>query len=182
MMIELVGGPRDGEWIDTQGLPSWDVSEFPAMRGSTEEGTDIGKYVRTDRVNDGRIVFEYKVGGMRVESNICDESGKWGTKIKFKHYTCDVLFMPYQDNGRPAIILFDAFDGEQITTASVNLPDEPIEDGYIFIKNWSENDGILEVLEEAGIVKRTGRMVPTGFVEAHECKILDKDVCEKFWP
>lgn len=60
MIIELVGGPRDGEWIDTQGLPSWDVDEFPTWRGSPSPGrSDGGKYARTNRRNGNRIVFEY---------------------------------------------------------------------------------------------------------------------------
>lgn len=63
MKIELVGGPRDGEWIDTQGVPSWAVDEFPTWRGSPSPGkSDSGRYARTDRMIEDRIVFEYKVG------------------------------------------------------------------------------------------------------------------------
>lgn len=62
MMIELAGGPRDGEWIDTQDHPAW-VREFPAMKGNplSEEDANLdGKYVRTDRMIEDRVVFEYK--------------------------------------------------------------------------------------------------------------------------
>lgn len=62
MIIELAGGPRNGEWIDTQDLPSWDVDEFPTMRGCPVLGDILdpgGKYVRTDRMVENRVVFEY---------------------------------------------------------------------------------------------------------------------------
>ena len=62
MIIELVGGPRDGEWIDTQDHPAWDVTEFPATRGIplSEKRMDLtGKYVKTDRLIEDRVVFEF---------------------------------------------------------------------------------------------------------------------------
>lgn len=76
-------------------------------------------------------------------------------------------------NGRIAIELICP-DGEPLCRATVNLPDAPIEDGYVFLKGWSENEGLPEALEEAGMVKLTDRKVATGFVYAQEAKLLIK--------
>jgi len=40
-------------------------------------------------------------------------------------------------------------------TATTNLESAHVPNGSVLIKNYSENQGILEVMEEAGIVKRT---------------------------
>lgn len=89
--------------------------------------------------------------------------------VKFKEWNCFVKKGEY-GNGRTAIQLYDAETGEPIATATVNLPDEPIAKGYTFIKDWSENEGMLESLKD--YVEPTGRTVQTGFVEAKEVKIL----------
>ena len=76
-------------------------------------------------------------------------------------------------NGRIAVQL-KCPDGEPLCTATVNLPDDSIKDGYVFLKGWSENEGLPEALEEAGMVKLTGRKVATGFVYAQEAELLIK--------
>ena len=54
--------------------------------------------------------------------------------------------------GNPAIQLYDA-DGSPYLTASVNLPDKQVvPDGCIAIKDYSENAGIAEALQSAGII------------------------------
>lgn len=92
--------------------------------------------------------------------------------MKFKDWDCVVHFDHYTDNGRWAIYLTDAEDGEPITTATVNLPDEEIEPDQAFIKDYSENQGMLEALEKVGLVKRTGKMVRSGYVEIPIVTIL----------
>ena len=91
--------------------------------------------------------------------------------VKFKDWECGLEFSKYQ-NGRIAILLVDTTDGSPVTTASVNLPDEPLNDGEVFIKDWSENQGVLAALVAAGIVEDTGRTVRTGFVQANIVRIL----------
>jgi hypothetical protein len=91
-------------------------------------------------------------------------------KVIFKKWQCNVLLKQYSNN-RTAITLEDA-DGEPIATATVNLPDEPLEKDEVFIKNWSENEGMLDVLITAGIIGPVIEEVPTGFVKAQKCKLL----------
>ena len=62
-------------------------------------------------------------------------------------------------------------EGEPIATASVKLEDGT-EEGYCFIKDWAENEGMLEALLEAGLVEITGRQVVAGCCIAAEVKVL----------
>jgi hypothetical protein len=78
-------------------------------------------------------------------------------------------------NGNNAITLADT-QGEMYATASVNVPGVELESNEVLIKNYSENEGILEMLEEAGYVERTGRYVQSGFVNIPICKIIKHEV------
>jgi hypothetical protein len=75
-------------------------------------------------------------------------------------------------NGRLAIQLIDAEDGEPVAIATVNLPEHELAPDEVFIKDWSENDGMVEFLVENGIVEYTGRRVPTGYTSAAVCRLL----------
>jgi len=90
--------------------------------------------------------------------------------VKFLGYECVVEKHKYA-NGRPALELIDAGNGEPITTATVNLPHLPAGPNRVFIKDYSENEGILSALVAAGIVKPTGETVQSGFVEVPVCEL-----------
>ncbi len=90
--------------------------------------------------------------------------------INFNGFTCNVNVTEYAD-GNPAIILVDATDGSQVAVASVNIPDANIPVGFVCIKDWSENTGMLNSLLEADIIFDTGRTIPSGFVEANLCML-----------
>jgi hypothetical protein len=83
--------------------------------------------------------------------------------VRFKDWDCVVEKCHY-GNGRPALVLNDARDGEQIAVGTVNLPDVPAGPNEVFIKDYSENEGMLAALEAAGVVKSTGASVRSGFV------------------
>jgi len=78
----------------------------------------------------------------------------------------------YYNNGRIALELLDPDDGEIQATATVNVPEFPLKDGYVLLKGWSENEGIPEALEKAGVVRLTKHTVQTGFVKAQVAKLL----------
>lgn len=65
-------------------------------------------------------------------------------------------------NGQTSIQLIDE-DGMPFMTASV-AHDVNIADDCVIIKNYSENEGILEALIEAGIIEKPFCEIPTGFV------------------
>lgn len=92
--------------------------------------------------------------------------------IKFNHYICKVAIMKY-DNDRIAIQLLDAEDNSPIATASINLPEVKLEKDEVIIKDYSENEGILQVLLDAGILEKTGKSVNVGFVNVKICKLIN---------
>jgi hypothetical protein len=105
-------------------------------------------------------------------------------KAAFLNQICSVKIAKY-NNERKALKLFIEATGEPMAVATVNLPnvqdealevfavilDCPVED-VILIKTWSENEGIDKALEDAGIIEISDITIPTGFVEAKVCKLL----------
>ena len=94
-------------------------------------------------------------------------------KVKFKHWDCIIDWKQY-GNGRVAIQLVDAIDYSPTAVASVNLPFEPLGEDEIFIKEHSENEGMVKALTDAGIVSEPIRYVNSGFVQIPVCKLLVK--------
>jgi hypothetical protein len=94
--------------------------------------------------------------------------------VNFLGYDCVIRFPKY-GNGRTAIQLFIEETGEPMATASVNLPDVELTSDEVAIKNWSENEGILDILVDAGVVAEPHKTEPTGYTYAHICKFLGKE-------
>lgn len=89
----------------------------------------------------------------------------------FREWNCYMRFAEY-GNGRRAIQLMDVDTHEPIATATVNLVDEPIfHDNMIYIKDYSENHGMLKALQGAGIVHYLYD-VRVGMTVAHACNLL----------
>lgn len=98
-----------------------------------------------------------------------DQNGP-GT-VLFHGWLCEIEERSYP-NGRLALVLVDVQNREDVAVATVNLPEAPLKPGEVFIKDYSENEGMLAALENAGIVKATGERVPSGFVDVAVAKIL----------
>ena len=92
------------------------------------------------------------------------------TRVRFRDWDCLVRKHEY-DNGRVALQLVDAEDGSPIAKATVNLPDVPLGKNQVAIKDWSENEGMLDALVAAGVVKPTGQTVRSGYVEVPVCEL-----------
>ena len=90
-------------------------------------------------------------------------------KVKFKRWVGEAQFAKYE-NGNNAIRIVEE-NGEPIATASVNL-EQVLPADRVYIKDWSENEGMLFALIDAGIVEDTGIIHPIGYVDAVECKIF----------
>ena len=86
--------------------------------------------------------------------------------------TLEVVMGRYPTAPQTAIILYRPATGEQWCVASVCLPQYRQAADEVFIKNWSENEGLLDALVAGGIVENTGRVLPTGFVRANVCRLL----------
>lgn len=81
-----------------------------------------------------------------------------GGDLGFKVYT----------TGHLAITVFDPDTGEPICHATCNMPEYPAQQNCVWIKNWSENEGIWQALIAAKIVSATGRQRQIGHVAAQE--------------
>ena len=75
------------------------------------------------------------------------------------------------DNGRIALRLLLHDTGEPELTATVNMHEHDLPDGHVFIKTWSENEGVLDALIEAGVIEKPVRMVRAAFAEAAQCPL-----------
>jgi len=82
-----------------------------------------------------------------------------------------VVFEKYADNGRVAIRLVDE-EGMPFCMATVNVPQVPLQEDEVIIKNYSENAGVLEILEQEGYIQDTGDVVYIGMAKGNLCKIL----------
>lgn len=99
-------------------------------------------------------------------------------KVDFNGKTYDVQFSFYVNSDNVAIILREQRGGASAVVATVN--GEIDTDGtYVGIKDWSENEGIVYALIDAGIV--TDEIVtvePTGFVLISYLKLTDEALAE----
>jgi hypothetical protein len=73
-------------------------------------------------------------------------------------------------DGTLALRLDDLFG--PLATATVHLDHEQPSEGCVWIKDYSENTGILASLTEAGVIAPTGRVVQAGFTHVHEARVL----------
>lgn len=91
--------------------------------------------------------------------------------IKFKKWDCYLWFGQYE-NGRTAIALKEHVTHEIIAKATVNIDEFQLPPGDVLIKNWSENEGMVDALIDAGIIDHPHATVATGHVDADLCKLL----------
>lgn len=92
--------------------------------------------------------------------------------VRFAGHDCKVQVERYASNGHTALSLYDAKTGEYVATASVNMPEVPLAPNQVFIKDFSENSGMLTALEGAEIVRVSGVYVPTGIGSLPICELL----------
>jgi hypothetical protein len=90
-------------------------------------------------------------------------------KVLFLGEQCSVVKTSYATGG--VALQLRCEDGEPMCTATVNIQ-HVVPDGHVLIKDWSENQGVLAALIEAGIVEDTGKTVTTGFVTANMVRLL----------
>tara|TARA_R110002126_G_scaffold263105_2_gene406115 strand:+ start:202 stop:510 length:309 start_codon:yes stop_codon:yes gene_type:complete len=95
------------------------------------------------------------------------------TQVEFNGIRCNVDTQQMYKNNRRSINLTDMEDGTPVLTASINIPMEELDNDEVIIKNYSENEGILEALIEARIVSEPVDYANVSkFVTAPICKLL----------
>jgi hypothetical protein len=94
--------------------------------------------------------------------------------IKFGNYTCEIQVEKYMHGGT-VIVLVDADDGSTIAVATVNI--DGLGPNEVAIKNYSENEGIYDILIDAKVIKPMHREVTQGFVTLPVCILKKKYRC-----
>ena len=83
-------------------------------------------------------------------------------------------------NGHLAIRLIETKSKEPWCDLTVCLVDAELDDGEFFVKTWSENaDTTTALIEQTDLFVNTGRIVPTGFVNANVWKFKDPTTLDK---
>jgi hypothetical protein len=94
-----------------------------------------------------------------------------------KAYTYNLLGDTYQvrveigkyQQGNPAIELYDLEDGFPFAKSTVNIPG--LEKDEVAVKDYSENEGMLDFLVDNGIVHPPHRSESSGYVTLPVCKL-----------
>lgn len=89
----------------------------------------------------------------------------------YEVYKVDVHLSSYSNNRRHALFLVDHYDFEPIATATINISDYPLENDEVFVKNYSENEGMLTFLIQQKIVSDP-IPIKNGYVTLYKCKLL----------
>ncbi|HUV49277.1 MAG TPA: hypothetical protein VMX11_09885 [Actinomycetes bacterium] len=63
-------------------------------------------------------------------------------------------------------------DDEPVTVLTVCLGTPP-PDGCIYVKSYSENEGVLEALVAQGYVEDTGLTVSSGWIDVNVAKVVE---------
>lgn len=100
--------------------------------------------------------------------------------VKFKDWNCVAVAGKY-GNGNKAIELIDEADGERVAVATVNMIEEKIDDDEVFVKAYSENEGMVESLVNAEIIHPDiVHTVPAGWIDVSSYRLTDKVLKELF--
>lgn len=75
-------------------------------------------------------------------------------------------------DGNICLVARDPEDGSPWGTLSVNIPETNVNDDHVWIKDWSENEGVLNALIKSGMVSDLSITQPCGFCEAHLVRLL----------
>lgn len=93
--------------------------------------------------------------------------------IRFADCNCTVERHRYQ-NGRVALQLVTHDDGfpEPVATATVNIPEWDLEADEVIIKDYSENQGILDALIGARVVHPPERRGQFNYTPVAICRLV----------
>ena len=101
--------------------------------------------------------------------------------MKINGHKVKVQFNKYLNNDRVEIDLIlddDKYRGEPYCAATINVPEEHLEEDEVVIKTYSENEGVLEFLIENKIIHKPHRTVEVSqfFKKAPVCKFIPQQI------
>ena len=90
-----------------------------------------------------------------------------------KHFKAATVFhSKYPADGSICLVSDVGTENQQVYTVCLAADPAPLIPGNVWLKDWSENEGVPEALVEAGIVELTGVTWPAGYVYAKEARLL----------
>ena len=94
--------------------------------------------------------------------------------VTFAGITCLLKKTTYQNSGAAALYLTDVEDDGHVLTVTLNVPgvSETLPEGEVLVKDYSENEGIMELLIDSGYLEATGKEVPAGFTVLTGARLL----------
>lgn len=94
--------------------------------------------------------------------------------VTFRGWSCRVEKRQYHQGGvdRIGLLLKDIHDGEPVAVATVNIPEIPLVPNEVIIKDYSENEGMLDTLIAAGVISAPSRSVQLRYVTVYICTCL----------
>lgn len=93
-------------------------------------------------------------------------------RVEFRGWTCRVERASYGGTDRIALPLYAVDDGSPVAVATVNLPELALAADEVIVKDYSENEGLLELLVAAEVVSPPLRELQSGYVTLHVCRCL----------
>lgn len=93
--------------------------------------------------------------------------------IKTKYIDCKNCSLHFSNHldGSIALTIQDEY-GNPLINVTKFLIENIFGEDKILIKNYSENEGILECLIDKGIIKHTGKIIAIRNIELHVCDLL----------
>lgn len=95
-----------------------------------------------------------------------------------KYVKCPIAMLSFGKyaDGSTAVLVQDSITGEQLSKATISLiayGELPAE-GNIFVKDYGENEGVVEALHEADIIGQPLRWLDAGYATngVAECELL----------
>lgn len=94
--------------------------------------------------------------------------------VQFAGNNCEIKKSKYSTNGNLALMLFDKETGQKVSNVTINTLQRMDED-VAAVKDYSENEGMLEAITEAGLIKNDLGSIQVGFTM---CNIVRFDLSE----
>jgi len=95
--------------------------------------------------------------------------------VNFKQWVCLLHIGTYANNGSKALELKDQKTDEPIATCTVNIPEIQLDDDFVLIKDYSENEGMVKSLIESKIIEpKSYNSISSGFVNISAYKLTDR--------
>ena len=95
------------------------------------------------------------------------------------------LFLTKYVEPKNNALILEMLDGSPWATASIIIGEAPIREDLVFIKDYSENEGILNLLKDSGVAKEVVGVCHSGYIDVPVIRIdlnefeefVEPDIC-----